>query len=730
MKLRKKLIVIFVLISLIPFLAGTGIIFFASNYAVRSDARGFLSEHSDSIAREVQAFFARKTGLVESVAFFPGIADMAWPELQAALAPLIENFSRTEYIRTYLRANSDGSYYRSDSPGNPACGGLMTVDNKNPGAEAVLLDDRDYFQFLVQNNRDNERRSRVSNPIISKSAGQKMIVLGTTLINTAGETTGLIGFYVDWNTLAGMLDAITTEIRGHFGEQAVFLILSENGVILSHREYDPGQDTYTERALNVDGDYNKGDLDESFRQAAMELKTGASASFHDEASGLRYFMAGSPVPGTGYRIALALPEQALYETVFTMEKIILSVFAATLAAVFIIAVLLSYRIIKPIVTVTLSLKDISDGEGDLTKTVAGNSKDEIGDLARYFNATLGKIKNLVITIKTQAAALSGVGNELAGNMTETAAAISAITANIRNIKGQIVSQSSSITETNATMEQITVNIDKLSGHVENQNSSVAQSTAAIEEMIANINSVTQTLIKNGGNVKDLAGASRAGCEGLREVAADIQEIARASTGILEINTVMEDIASQTSLLSMNAAIEAAHAGDAGKGFAVVADEIRKLAENSGEQSKTISLALRKIKNSIDKITASTGSVFGKFEAIERSVQIVSEQEDRIRGAMEEQSAGSRQVLEAIRLLNQATEMVKNGSEEMLAGSRQVIQESRNLDTATREITSGMNEMAAGADQINVAVNQVNAISGENRSSIEVLVHEMSRFKVE
>jgi methyl-accepting chemotaxis protein len=181
---------------------------------------------------------------------------------------------------------------------------------------------------------------------------------------------------------------------------------------------------------------------------------------------------------------------------------------------------------------------------------------------------------------------------------------------------------------------------------------------------------------------------------------------------------------------MNAAIEAAHAGEAGKGFAVVADEIRKLAENSGEQSKIISAVLKKIKDSIDKITRSTDKVLNKFEAIENGVKIVSEQEESIRNAMDEQSAGSQQILAAIGQLNDTTQLVKSGSDEMLGGSQLVIEESRNLELLTAEISGGMNEMATGADLINAAVNRVNTISGDNRNEIALLADEIKKFKVE
>ncbi|MCL2831979.1 MAG: methyl-accepting chemotaxis protein [Treponema sp.] len=412
----------------------------------------------------------------------------------------------------------------------------------------------------------------------------------------------------------------------------------------------------------------------------------------------------------------------------TRFVIILAVIAVVVTAVGIYFVLAGMT--NPIVRVADTLKDISEGEGDLTRSIVVSSKDEIGDLAHYFNQTIEKIRNLIISIKEQAAKLMNIGNDLASNMTETAAAINEITANIQSIKGRVINQSASVTETNATMEQITANIDKLDGHIERQTSSVAQSSSAIEEMLANVQSVTQTLMKNMENVKKLTESAENGRTGLQDVAADIQEISRESEGLLEINSVMENIASQTNLLSMNAAIEAAHAGEAGKGFAVVADEIRKLAENSSEQSKTISTVLKKIKESIEKIMHSTENVLNKFELIDNGVKIVSEQEESVRNAMEEQGEGSKQILQAIGEVNDITQQVKAGSGEMLEGSKEIIQEGKNLENVTQEITGGMNEMALGADQINIAVNEVNSISEKNKESIDMLVKEVSRFKVE
>ena len=124
------------------------------------------------------------------------------------------------------------------------------------------------------------------------------------------------------------------------------------------------------------------------------------------------------------------------------------------------------------------------------------------------------------------------------------------------------------------------------------------------------------------------------------------------------------------------------------------------------------------------------NVLNKFEAIDSSVKTVAQQEENIRNAMEEQGEGSKQILSSIGGLNEITGQVKSSSEEMLEGAKQVITESHNLEKQTQEITSGMNEMALGADQINIAVNQVNEISGKNREGISTLMREVSKFKVE
>jgi methyl-accepting chemotaxis protein len=398
------------------------------------------------------------------------------------------------------------------------------------------------------------------------------------------------------------------------------------------------------------------------------------------------------------------------------------------AFAFILAFTVSSSLIRPIRRAINALKTIATG--DLTARVEATGNDEMGEMMLLLDRTQESIKNLIRAINDKANSLSAVGTELSERMDQSAAAINQISVTTQNMRSKADTQAAGVTQTNTTMGQIIGSIGTLNVNIEDQAKSVSRSSASIEQLTKHIASVTASLMQNEQNIQTLSNAADKGHTALQQVSTDIQEITKESERLLEINTVIQSIASQTNLLSMNAAIEAAHAGEVGKGFAVVADEIRKLAESSSEQAKTVAAVLKNIKESLDGISGSTCIALNHFEDIDTGVKTVSGQETYIRNAMEEQDAQSKEILISMAHSNEITQNVRRGSESILTGSKEVIREGKNLEFLTADLTCGMNEVAAGMDQINTAVIRIRESSGENKQSIDTLIREIMKFKVE
>jgi methyl-accepting chemotaxis protein len=696
----KRKFLIFTVTLFFFILAGGGIAFFINmDKIVRNDAILKLSRLIEFKASKLESSTAKEIAIALKMADSPIIREYFLRPGNAELERLafmeIAGYRRAFTGNNVFWINDiDHNYYFGDEFS-------YTLDPADPGSNwysSIIKNPGPYF-FNVDTD-----------------IGTKKTMLWINVpVMAQGRAIGVVGTGID---LTGFIDAIFSDAS----EDMPFYLFNSGNMITGAADWNltASRQTLTQYFGSL------GDTIASFANevgGAKEITKDELRTF--EVDNTEYVL--SYIPSLDWHIVAMTPLNM--SMVFTSAMAFL--FFVILSVVLIIFVIINvfiFRMVKPLDEAVGQLGEIAE-TWDLTRRFKVTGSDETGRLAEILNFTFRRIQELVTVINSRAHSLAETETELAQQMNTTAASVSQIAAATQNIRGQTESQVGQVGRVDTSMANIIALVEKLNGHIRKQSENVSQSSSAIEQMFANISMVADNLEKNSGNVRALEESSGLSRKDLETVSQEFKDITKQAEGLLEINSVINNIASQTNLLSMNAAIEAAHAGDTGKGFAVVAGEIRKLAENSSSQSRTIADMVKKMKGAIDTITKSIGSVLSRFEDIDLKVKTISEQETEIRGAMEEQETGSKQILEAVTQLKDLTGTVLTDAGAIVVEGNAVIDESKNLKGITAGIERGMHEMAAGAEHIKTAVNRVNEISNENKNSADILIGEVLKFKV-
>ncbi|MGI0511087.1 HAMP domain-containing protein [Treponema denticola] len=538
------------------------------------------------------------------------------------------------------------------------------------------------------------------------TGGSPVVALAQAIKDPEGAFLGCIGLDLNLTDLASRVSSI------RIGKTGYCMLMQNDGLILADPKHT---------------DYNLKTLKETDIPAFNEIDKMKEGSAFIMLDGKTWKVSVFSLPEVNWKVALFIEQNEILSLFYTLLKNMILIGLFMFVLYFTLAFIFAGALKRYFKRLEIVFGKIASG--DLTDRLAVKKNNEVGRIMMNLNTAIENNHTMICLLKDEADKMNSIGSQLSSSMEETAAAIKQIGENVKGVKEKAMSQAAGVTETVATVEQINGRLSRLVSSIEMQTESINESSVVITRMAENTVKIAKTLDQNNELIKTVYGQTKVGKDGARTANEIVKQIAEKSASLLEASQIIQNIASQTNLLAMNAAIEAAHAGESGKGFAVVADEIRKLAEGSNLQGKQIAAVIKETTEIIHNITEAGSRAEKTFIDVYNLVSQISEKEDSILEVMREQEENGKHVLDAIKRINDVTSEIDSASAEMLEGGNQIGQEMQKLAEITLETTDSMNEIASEADQITIAVKEVSDITQKNKASIENLSNEVSKFKV-
>lgn len=402
-------------------------------------------------------------------------------------------------------------------------------------------------------------------------------------------------------------------------------------------------------------------------------------------------------------------------------------------AIAFILMILELLIIRTIIVKFSSIKknidDLNTGDKDLTKRLTIYHNNEISQVKKSVNTFVNTVHETVREIGNANGDLKDTFENVKKQLDETRNQMNNITNEIQAATTTLEAEDKSVTGTSDLVAQISSNITTLNQMIDSQVDSITQASAGIEQMIGNIQSISGSVDKMAGEFTELNAATVEGIEKNRIVNELLNSVLAQSKTLQDTNMVIASISSQTNLLSMNAMIESAHAGEAGKGFAVVAEEIRKLADTSATQSKSIGENLKLIAQNIQKVVESADLSKASFEVVSDKTNNTSELVYSIKKATEEQSEGSKHLLETLSKMNNISVSVQRSSKKIGDRALSVLDAIAGLKESSKNMAQNFNKIVTTTEVTQETTQNLNKLTEDMTEAVNNISERIDEFKV-